>query len=49
MNNPVHARIDDELLKLLDSFCNKHHWKTSQAIREILTLFFKNELSENSG
>lgn len=49
MNNPIMTRIDDNLFKLLNDFCNEKHWKPSQAVREILTLFFKNELSEISG
>ncbi|MBR2526575.1 hypothetical protein IKE67_08945 [bacterium] len=49
MNNPVHTRIDDELLKLLQGFCKEHKWKPSQAIREIIAQFFNYELSDNAG
>lgn len=49
MNNPIMTRIDDNLFKLLSDFANEKHWKTSQAVREILTLFFQNELSDSAG
>lgn len=49
MNNPIMTRIDDKLLKLLDDFAKQNHWKTSQAVREILSIFFKYELPDNAG
>ena len=49
VTNLITTRIDDRLLNLLDEFASKHHWTASQSIREILTLFFENELSEISG
>lgn len=49
MNNQIQSKIDDKLLELFENFCKEKHWNTSQAIREILSMFFHYEPSDNAG
>lgn len=44
------SRIEPKLLDKLKSYASEKHWTTSQAIEEIVALFFNNyELTANDG
>ena len=43
------SRIEPKLLNMLKDYAHQKRWTTSQAIEEIIALFFQYELSENSG
>ena len=43
------SRIEPKLLDLLKDYARKKRWTTSQAIEEIIALFFKYEPSDNVG
>lgn len=47
MKNHIQSKIDDKLSELLKNFCKEKHWETSQAVREILSMFFHYEPSDN--
>lgn len=43
------SRIEPKLLDMLKDYAHQKRWTTSQAIEEIIAMFFKYELSEISG
>lgn len=49
MKNHIQSKIDDKLSELLKNFCKEKHWETSQAVREILSMFFHYEPTDNVG
>ena len=43
MSNVVGTRLDNNYLQQLKNYAKKKSWTPSQAIREIVTLFFSKE------